>query len=211
MKNSTPLTVATMLLLASMPTSAQWYVGASAGGSDISFNNAAQSDQFLDLGFTNASTMSSRKDTGYRIFGGYQLHRYIAIEGAYADLGKFDFRTDVSPAGSLMGVTKISGFEVSAVGTLPVSDRFGVFARIGALAGETKTSYTGAGSVEVLIGGETQKKRSTQLSYGAGATFSINKNLSVRGEWSRYSRLGNALTGGQTDANLYAVGLVYRF
>ncbi len=193
------------------PSYAQWYVGGSVGKSDIQFDNAAQSDQFLDLGFTNPSTVSNTKDTGYRIFGGYQLHKYFAIEGAYVDLGRFGFRTDVLPRGSLTGYTRIDGFELSAVGTLPLGERFGLFARVGALSAETRTSYTGDGSIETLIGGDTQKRRSTELAYGAGAMFHINKNLSVRGEWSRYEKLGSVLTGGRTDANLYSLGLIYRF
>ena len=198
-------------LSAAAPSYAQWYVGGSIGKSDIKFNNAAQSDQFLDLGFTNPTTVSSTKDTGYRLFGGYQLHKYIAVEGAYVDLGRFGFRTDVTPRGSLTGSTRIDGFELSALGTLPIGDRFGLFARVGAVAAQTKTSYTGGGSIETLIGGDTQKKRSTELVYGAGAMFNINKNLSVRGEWSRYDKLGNVLTGGRTNANLYSLGIVYRF
>ena len=182
-----------------------------SGKSDIKFNNAAQSDQFLDLGFTNPTTVSSTKDTGYRLFGGYQLHKYIAVEGAYVDLGRFGFSTDVTPRGSLTGSTRIDGFELSALGTLPIGDRFGLFARVGAVAAQTKTSYTGGGSIETLIGGDTQKKRSTELVYGAGAMFNINQNLSLRGEWSRYDKLGNVLTGGRTNANLYSLGIVYRF
>lgn len=203
--------IAVMCLSAAAPSYAQWYVGASIGKSDIKFDNAAQSDQFLDLGFTNPSTTSSTKDTGYRAFGGYQLHKYIAIEAAYVDLGRFGFRTDVTPRGSLSGSTRIDGFEVSALGTLPVGDRFSVFARAGALAAETRTSYSGTGSIETLNGGENQKHRSTELVYGAGAMYNINKNFSVRGEWSRYEKLGSVLTGGRTNANLYSIGAVYRF
>ena len=78
-------------LSAAAPSFAQWYVGGSIGKSDIKFNNAAQSDQFLDLGFTNPTTVSNTKDTGYRLFGGYQLHKYITVEGAYVDLGTLVF------------------------------------------------------------------------------------------------------------------------
>lgn len=193
------------------PSFANWYIGGSVGKSDIKFDNAAQSDQFLDLGFTNPSTVSKTKDTGYRLFGGYQLHKYIAVEAAYVDLGRFSFRTDVTPRGSLSGSTRIDGFELSAVGTVPLGERFGVFARVGALAAQTKTSYTGSGSIETLLGGENQRKRSTELSYGVGVNYNINKNLAVRADWSRYERLGNVYTGGRTNANLYALGLVYRF
>ena len=213
-KTITRTVVAAMAIVglsAAAPSYAQWYVGASIGKSDIKFDNAAQSDQFLDLGFSSPITTSTTKDTGYRAFGGYQLHKYIAIEAAYVDLGRFGFRTDVLPKGSLSGSTRIDGFEVSALGTLPLGDRFAVFARVGALAAETRTSYTGTGSIETVTGGETQKRRSTELVYGAGAMYNINKNFSVRGEWSRYEKLGSILTGGRTDANLYSLGLVYRF
>ena len=198
-------------LSAAAPSYAQWYVGGSIGKSDIKFNNAAQSDQFLDLGFTNPSTVSETKDTGYRLFGGYQLHKYIAVEAAYVDLGRFGFRTDVTPKGSLSGSMRIDGFEVSALGTLPLGESFGLFGRVGAFAAQTKTTYTGGGSIETLIGGDRQKKRSTELVYGAGAMYNINKNLSVRGEWSRYEKLGDIYTGGRTDANLYSLGILYRF
>ena len=141
---------AALSLGSAIPAYAQWYAGGSVGKSDITFNNAARSDPFLDLGYTDALTTSSNRDTGYRVFGGYQLHKYIALEAAYVELGRFSFRTDVLPAGSLNASTRISGFELSALGLLPLSEKFSVFARIGALAGETKTSYSGNGSVEVL-------------------------------------------------------------
>ncbi len=200
-----------IVVLFAAPVSAQWYVGANIGASEIKNNNAIQADQFIDLGFDSAVVTSDKRDIGFRLFGGYQLHKYVAIEGAYVDLGKFGFRTDVMPAGALSGAMKISGLELAAIGTLPINERLGLFARIGAFASETKTSYAGEGSVEIVTGAETQKKRSTQLSYGAGATFSFNKNMAIRGEWSRYNKLGNALTGGITNASLYSIGLIYRF
>ena len=198
-------------LSSAAPSYAQWYVGASAGKSDIKFDDAAQSDQFLDLGFDNPRTTSSNRDTGFRAFGGYQLHKYVAAELTYVDLGRFNFRTDVTPTGTLSGLTKISGVELSVLGTVPVTDRFSVLARVGAFAAETKTSYTGTGSIQTQTDGETQKKKGTQVSYGAGVSYMIDQNVSVRGEWSRFTKLGDVLTGGKTDANLYSVGLVYRF
>lgn len=213
-KKITRTIVATMAVVglgAAAPSYAQWYLGASIGKSDIKFDNAAQSDQFLDLGFTNPRTVSDTKDTGYRAFGGYQFHPYVAIEGGYVDLGRFGFRTDVSPTGSLSGSTRIDGFDLSVLGTVPLGERFGLFGRVGVYAAQTRTSYTGGGSIETLIGGDTQKKRSTKLVYGAGATFNFNRNLALRGEWSRYEKLGDVFTGGRTDANLYSLGIVYRF
>jgi OmpA-OmpF porin, OOP family len=203
--------IAIVAALMAAPASAQFYIGGNVGASDVKANNTAPADQFLDLGFDSAVNTNDKRDVGYRLFGGYQLHKYVAVEAAYVDLGKFGFRTDVVPTGALSGAMNISGFEVAAVGTLPINERFGLFARVGAFSNETKTSYNGTGSVEVITGAETQRKRSTRLSYGAGVMFAINKNFSLRGEWSRYAKLGSAFTGGKTDANLYSLGVVFRF
>ena len=196
---------------AATPAYAQWYAGASVGRSDINFDNAAQADQFLDLGFTSASTTSSNRGTGYRAFGGYQLHKYIAAEIAYVDVGRFEARSQVTPTGVLTNATKIDGGEISIVGTLPIGERFGIFGRVGAFAAETRTTYVGTGSVITINGNEIQKSHRTNLSYGAGVNYNFNKNISVRADWSRFTKLGDPFTGGKTDANLYAVGLVYRF
>jgi OmpA-OmpF porin, OOP family len=209
MKYSSLLAIVAALL--TTHASAQWYIGANVGVSDVKRSDAIQADQFLDLGFDSATIATDKRDVGLRLFGGYQLHKNFALEAAYVDLGKFSFRGDVAPSGTLNGATKINGAELSALGMLPVNERIGVFARLGAFSAETKTAYSGNGSVEIINGAETQKKRSTKLSYGVGATFNINKRIALRSEWSRYTKLGNTLTGGQTDANLYSLGIVYRF
>jgi OmpA-OmpF porin, OOP family len=209
MKYASLLAIASALL--TTHASAQWYVGANVGTSDVKRNDAIQTDQFLDLGFDSATITSDKRDVGFRLFGGYQLHKNFALEAAYVDLGKFSFRGDVTPAGTLNGATKISGAELSALGILPINERISVFARLGAFSAETKTAYSGNGSVEIINGAETQKKRSTNLSYGVGATVNINKRIALRSEWARYTKLGNTLTGGQADANLYSIGVVYRF
>lgn len=204
-------TFAVLGLGVAAPSYAQWYVGASVGRSHITFDNAALADQFLDLGFTSATTISSTRGTGYRAFGGYQLQKYVAAEVAYIDAGRFQSHSEVTPAGVLTGSTKIDGVEVAAVGTLPIGDRFSIFGRVGAFAADTRTSYMGQGSVSTVTGGDIQERRQTRLSYGAGASYNIDRNVSVRADWSRYTKLGDDFTGGKTDVNLYAIGVVYKF
>jgi OmpA-OmpF porin, OOP family len=209
MKYSSPLAIAAALF--ATPASAQWYIGTNVGVSDVKRSDAIQADQFLDLGFDSATITTDKRDVGFRLFGGYRLHKNFALEAAYVDLGKFSFRADVTPSGTLDGATKINGAELSALGILPINERVSVFARLGAFSAETKTTYSGNGSVEIITDAETQKKRSTKLSYGVGATFNFGKRIALRSEWSRYTKLGNALTVGQTDASLYSLGVVYRF
>ncbi len=203
--------IAALGLTAAAPSYAQWYVGATGGQTDIKANNAQLADQFLDLGFDSANTSTNKRGSGYRVFGGYQIHRYLATELSYVDLGRYDSHTTVSPTGALDSRTKISGGEISLLGMLPITDGFSVFAKVGAFAAETKASYVGSGSVQTVNGGQSQKQKGTELSYGVGADYLIDKRFAVRGEWSRYTKLGNELTGGKTDVNLYSVGVLYRF
>jgi OOP family OmpA-OmpF porin len=212
MKKIFPIAIlAALATSATLPAHAQFYAGGSVGRSDISLDGDKRSDQFLDLGFESATTKIDDKDTAYRIFGGYQLHRYFAVEAAYVDLGRVSFDTTVVPQGTLDGRTRIKGFELSAVGMLPLNDDFSLFARVGAFSADTKTSYVSSGSVELVTGAERQKERSTKLSYGAGATYKLTEHLDLRGEYARYTKLGNERTGGETDANVVSIGVSYRF
>jgi OOP family OmpA-OmpF porin len=190
---------------------AQAYVGASVGRSDISIDGAGRSDQFLDLGFDNASTSVEDNDTAYRVYGGYLFMPYLGVELAYVDLGRFSFRTDVQPTGTLAGRTRINGGEVSLVGRVPIGDAFAVYARAGVYSGRTRTDYAGTGSVIVIDGAERQSKRTTKPAYAIGASYDFNPHFGIRAEWARYDKLGNELTGGSTDANLVSVGATYRF
>lgn len=212
MRNSIPPHLLVLAFVAAAPCAhAQWYAGASAGESRISFKGANQSDQLLDLGFDGASSSVDDKDTAYRIHAGYQLQRYLAVEAGYVDLGRTSIRSTVRPAGSLDTRIKAKGFDVSAVGMLPLGEQFTIFARLGAFGAETRASFSGGGSVVLFNGEETQKKRTTNAVYGIGATFNFSPRLALRAEWNRYQKLGNDVTGGEFDARTLAAGIQYRF
>ncbi len=199
------------LAFAIVPAHAQWYVGASAGESRASYRGSSQSDQFLDLGFDDASTSIDDKDTMYRLHAGYRLHRYFAVEAAYVDLGKFAIRSTVVPAGFLDTSVKTRGADLSAVGLLPLGERFTIFGRVGAFAGRTKASYSSGGSVQLVDGVHGQSKSTTSVVYGLGATYDFTPNLGLRAEWARYDKLGNDLTGGEFNVRAISAGLQWRF
>ncbi len=212
MRNLLPLPLLAFGLLAAAPcVQAQWYVGASAGESRNSYKGAGQADQLLDLGFDGASSSIDDKDAAYRIYAGYQLHRYVAVEAGFVDLGRTSITSTVLPAGSLDTRIRAKGFDVSAVGMLPLGEQFTVFARVGAFAAETRASYSGRGSVLLFDGEQTQKKRSTNVVYGVGATFNFTPRFALRAEYNRYSKLGDDLTGGEFDTRTLSAGIQYRF
>jgi opacity protein-like surface antigen len=208
---ATHLALAALAFAVTAPAYAQFYAGASVGRSDVSIDRNALADAFLDLGFTGASTTSSDTDTAYRAYAGYLFLPYLGVEAAYVDLGSFRFRTDVDPAGSLTGRPGIKGGELSLVGRLPIGDRFAVYGRAGVFSARTTTHYSAAGSVELIEGAQGQRKQTNKPAYALGASYDFTQHVGARAEFARYTKLGDDLTGGQTDANLVSIGLTYTF
>lgn len=210
MKNA--LTLLTVALAAfSIPSHAQWYAGGSIGQTKGSLSAGGQNDQLIGLGFDDASTSFDDKDTSYRVYGGYRFHRNFAAEIAYVDLGRFELRSTVVPAGTLTNRIRSSGAELSVLGLLPLGDRWTVFGRVGVLAARTKASYSGDGSVFVNEGEGEQSQRSSGLVYGIGAMVDLTPRFGLRAEWNEFRKLGDELTGGEFDTRVVSAGLQYRF
>jgi len=92
-----------------------WYAGGAVGQS----SNALCKQPF-GVGVCDDS------DTAYRIFAGYQVNRYLALEFGYHQLGD----TTLSSAG-LTQTVESKAFDLVAVGNLPVAQRFGVYGKLG--------------------------------------------------------------------------------
>ena len=83
------------------------------------------------------ATSCDEEDTAWKIFGGYQFNRHLAVELGYTDLGEFS----ASAPGASFTV-EATAFEVSAVGMLPLGDKFSVFGRIGMYKADTDATAT---------------------------------------------------------------------
>lgn len=207
--------VAAVLLAAAPGVSAQqadprFYVGASLGQSSVDIDGGARTAQLTALGFRAASTSLDDSDTAGKLFAGVRVLRYFAIEGSYVDLGRTSFTSTVAPDGSLKVSTKVTGWGLDAVGILPIGERFGVFAKIGAFRAESKADYSAAGVLR-LRNGTSDRKTTTDFKYGVGAEFAVLRNLAIRAEWERFQGLGNDRTGGERDADLVSIGIAFRF
>ena len=138
------------------------------------------------------------KDTAFKIFGGYQFNKNIAAEIGWTDLGKAKAS---GPGGT--AEAKASAFELDAVGAFPVWQQLSILGRLGLYYGEGKLDAPGVSGT----------KKTTDLTYGLGVGWDFNKNLGVRGEWQRYSKIKfeAAGTSGDTDVDVYGVSLLWRF
>jgi OOP family OmpA-OmpF porin len=201
------LTLALMAAPFAMAQDAGWYGGANLGQSNASIDDARISNDLLGSGLVTTSIDDDDRDRGFKLFGGYQVNKYFAVEAGYFDLGQFGFVANTVPTGSLSGNIKIKGLNLDAVGTLPITEKFSAFGRLGVAYAHTDGRFVGTGAVNVL--NPSPSARDTNLKVGLGVQYAFTEALSLRAEIERY-RINDAV-GNKGDVDLASIGLVYRF
>jgi OmpA-OmpF porin, OOP family len=161
--NRTLIVACAMAIAAAVPAHADneqgFYAGAGVGEYNVKV------DDIGDIGPVVGDFDSD--DTSYKIFGGYRLNPYFALELAYINLGE--------PEDNVAGFpihTKTDGFAPYAVGTLPLGI-FEVFAKLGYLFYDVEVDLD---DVRVRDSGE-------DLVYGAGVGVNLFEHLNVRLEY----------------------------
>ena len=185
-----------------------WYAGVNVGQSRAKIDDARITGALVGGGITTTSITDDNRDTGYKLFGGYQFNRNFALEGGYFNLGTFGFAATTAPAaGTLNGRMKIQGLNLDAVGILPITERFSAFGRAGLNYADTKDSFSGSGAVNVIR--PNPSERETNAKVGLGLQYDFTKSIGMRLEAERY-RINDGV-GNKGDVDLFSVGLVYRF
>ncbi len=131
---------------------------------------------------------SNCDSNGWKLFGGYKVTPNLAVEGGYYSL----FNTEEEVTSGTTAEITASGLGFAGVASFPVSDDFEVFGKAGAMNWEVESKATGT---------TTRKEDSTDLLLGAGATYKINDNFGIRGEYEN--------VGGDLDANIYSIGATF--
>lgn len=167
----------------------RFYVGASAGASDI--------DDKITTGLITSGPVDG-SDSGTKLFGGYRFGRSWALELAYVDLGKLAYSGDFSGTPVTGGKVKVSGLNTSLVATHQATPQLGLFAKAGLYAWNAKASD--------LTGGVpfSAKDDGADLSLGVGADYFFTKNVGARLEWEHFE-----LDPGK--ASLLSAGMVVKF
>lgn len=155
----------------------------------------------------DANISCDDKDSGWRIFGGYQFNPYIAVEAAYTDLG------ESSASGVIGGITasanfEVTAWEVAAVGSFPVMDRLSLYGKLGLYRAEVEVSGTATfGGFTVPVSTE---ESNADVTFAFGVKFNITRSLAVRAEWQRYLNVGGEDTG-ESEVDLLSIGVLFRF
>ena len=170
----------TQILLMQVATAdGNWYVGAALGSAD--FDDTVDGFQ-LDTG-----------STAMRFYGGYSFNEHFSVDAGYVDLGHFDAFID-SGGNPIQISEDADGFLFAATGSIPLSDRFSLYGRLGAFLWDG----------ESLIGNVDDNVSDVNAHLAAGIKAKVYKNLSVTVDWSRFDLDG-------TNADLLAIGLQLGF
>lgn len=192
--------------IAAMAADTGWYVGASLGQSKVDVSAGELKSELEAAGVTGVIASVDNTDTGWKLFGGYQLNKNIGFEAAYVNLGSLTANATYStPAGSpVRSSADADGFLLSVVGTLPVSDTVAIFGKVGAFVWNVDaTASTTLATVSASGDG-------TDLGYGLGAKWQINKSIGLRAEWERFQNL--SVDGGpERDVDLLSLGATFHF
>jgi OOP family OmpA-OmpF porin len=169
---------------------AHWYVGGTIGQSKVKDNS-----------FCAGATSCDTKDTAWRVLGGYQINRNFSAEVGYHNLGE----SKASNATASVNF-KANVWELVGIGAWPLGNQFSIYGKAGAYRGEVKASASLTG-----VGSGSLKETNTDLTYGVGAQYDINRQLGIRAEWQRYTSMGNNATIGKSDVDVMSIGALWRF
>ncbi len=204
------MALATLIAATALPATAQttgWYGGLNLGQSRAKIDDKRIADSLVGAGFAVTGISDDDRDTGGKIFAGYQMNRYVGLEGGYFDLGRFGFTANTLPTGALNGRIKLRGFNLDLVGRLPVTEKLSAFARVGVNRAEARDTFTGTGSV--FVRNPNPSRRDSNAKFGLGLEYAFTEAVSMRVEAERY-RVNDAV-GNNGDIDLVSLGLVYHF
>lgn len=124
-------------------------------------------------------------DSAWKIFGGYKVMDKVSVEATFLNLG--DIRKNNQNS-------DVSAFAAYGVGTLPVTERFDAFAKLGGVywkSENTDGNQTGFG-----------------LGYGFGAKMALNETTKIRAEWEKVTDIE---TSGAEDSDINMLSVGFEF
>ena len=204
------------LVLGSGPVLADapgYYLGASYGKTSSNVG-ASQASAYTDPCAT-ATCSTDDSDKAFSLFGGYRFHRHLAAEAAYVNLGDTAVIGTSGVGGSSTTRQETNGFRLVAVGLLPLDRGFTLFGKAGFYRWSSDVSFSG------VAASYSASESGFKPSFGLGAEYALNKNVSLQLAWDRYTALGKSsgalqsATGSvktiDVDADLLSFGVSYRF
>lgn len=128
--------------------------------------------------------------------GGYHFTPNIGIEAGYAAVGD----STVNYIGGSMTYSQ-SALKVAAVGTYPITSQFDIFGKVGV--------DSISGKLDAFP--SSQSTSTTNLMYGIGGQYNINRQFGVRLQYESLGKTKADPAAPGSDVKSTSIGVVYNF
>lgn len=156
------------------------------------------------------------KDSSFGFMAGYRFNTHFAVEGGYMDLGRVSYRAKIR--GNITGVptdatlnfdSETAGLTVSALGIWPLSYRWEVYGRAGAMFSSNDFSIY---YVDVEQDPKRDQFADNDVDFyaGIGTSFNFLEIYDVRLEYQHIVDAGDKNTD-EADADVISIGITVVF
>jgi len=163
--------------------------------------------QVVDLNSTATSYTKA-----YKMQVGYKVMKNFAIEGGYFDLGHAKHFSNFYLYNQKIfreGQDWMKGWNLSAVGILPLTDRFSLIGKAGASYSITKIYDTAY--IKKYIEKGTSSDRLWHGTYGLGTSFDLTQKIAMRFEMEKYYHFKTNSPKIHSAKTVGMMGLIYTF
>lgn len=196
--SSKPIVSALILSAALFSTSAfaqGMYIAGSAGSGMAASSVKTDLDTAITAGGVKGIKSSISDGTAMSGSLGYEYNPNFAAEAGYFNSGTLAYKATGTGVATIKADTKVTGFQLAAVGTAPLSDKFSVFGKLGYSILTTKSDIT-IGTVK-----STASEKNNGFGYGLGASYRLVDNIRVKASYEMIS----------SDVSAFLVGVQIKF
>ena len=170
-----------------------------------------------ELDILSADSELDDSDSSWSLFVGYRFMPYLAVEGAYVDLGTAGYQANGEVEDELFvydstisGDISSSGFALSALGILPIGESFEAFARLGVYYADTDIDLNLSVDGD-SVGSANEKEGETEFLWGIGGAYNFSDAWAVRVEYSQFMDIGDEELSGEYDVDRWSLGVTWTF
>lgn len=134
----------------------------------------------------------------WKVFGGYRFLEYVSVEAGFLDFG--DVQGWIIQGDPETVDVSVDGWDVFAVGIIPLGSTFEAFGKIGSMSWDTKITSVGDGETVLF----SESASGTDVAFGLGIGAKL-KDLTIRAE-GEFFKIGD-----YPDVSLFTLNFTYTF
>lgn len=210
MKTIQYLFAASVLYVVSTAAYAEdWYILAAVGSSQAQdLTKSSADNELLAIGVTGLESSVDDNTNGFKMQLGYRVSPNFAIESGYVDFGHFRYQATFN-GGDAELEFDAWGVNLTGVGILPLGEQLEVFGKLGLVLAmvDAKSTVHDLGTEFSDVGSAS----TPEVTFGVGANYNFADFVTLRAEWERYVNVGDDSKTGESDIDLFTIGLAFGF